>query len=50
MYGTASFPFMAETARTIQRAMPHARLSALKGQDHNVSPAALAPLLLEFLT
>ena len=50
MYGTASFPFMAETARTLQRAIPHARLGALEGQDHNVSPAALAPWLLEFLT
>jgi pimeloyl-ACP methyl ester carboxylesterase len=50
MYGTASFPFMAETARTLQRAMPQATLRALDGQDHNVSPAALAPLLLEFLT
>jgi len=50
MYGTASFPFMAETARQLQQAMPHAELRALEGQDHNVSPAALAPLLLEFLT
>jgi pimeloyl-ACP methyl ester carboxylesterase len=50
MYGTASFPFMAETARTLRQAMPHGELRALEGQDHNVSPAALAPLLLEFLT
>ncbi len=50
MYGTASFPFMAETARTLQLAIPHAELRALEGQDHNVSPAALAPVLLEFLT
>ena len=49
-YGTASFPFMAETARQLQQAMPHAELRALEGQDHNVSPAALGPLLLEFLT
>jgi pimeloyl-ACP methyl ester carboxylesterase len=50
MYGTSSFPFMAETARTLQQAMPQAELRALEGQDHNVSPAALAPMLLEFLT
>jgi pimeloyl-ACP methyl ester carboxylesterase len=50
LYGTVSFPFMAETARTLQQAMPHGVLRALEGQDHNVSPAALAPLLLEFLT
>jgi pimeloyl-ACP methyl ester carboxylesterase len=50
MYGTASFPFMAETARRLQQAMPHAELRALEGQEHNVSPAALAPVLLEFLS
>lgn len=43
MYGTASFPFMHETARKLQMAMPHAELRALQGQEHNVSPAALAP-------
>jgi len=37
-------------ARTLQQAMPYAELRALEGQDHNVSPAALAPVLLEFLT
>jgi pimeloyl-ACP methyl ester carboxylesterase len=50
MYGTASFPFMAETARKLRQAMPHAELRALEGQGHDVSPAALAPALLEFLT
>jgi pimeloyl-ACP methyl ester carboxylesterase len=50
MFGTASFPFMAQTARALQQAIPHAELRALEGQDHNVSPAALAPILLEFLT
>ncbi|MGO8961141.1 MAG: alpha/beta fold hydrolase [Streptosporangiaceae bacterium] len=38
MYGTASFPFMAETARTLQQAIPHADLRVLEGQAHNVSP------------
>jgi pimeloyl-ACP methyl ester carboxylesterase len=50
MYGTASYPFMAETARSLQRAIPQAELRALKGQGHDVSPATLAPVLLEFLT
>jgi pimeloyl-ACP methyl ester carboxylesterase len=50
LYGTASFPFMAETARKLQQAIPHAELRALEGQEHNVSPDALAPVLLEFLT
>ncbi len=50
MYGTASYPFMAETARSLQRAIPQAELRALKGQGHDVSPATIAPVLLEFLT
>ncbi len=50
MYGAASFPFMAQTARTLQHAIPHAELRVLEGQEHNVSPSALAPVLLEFLT
>ena len=48
VYGTASPPFMAETARTLSRALPHAELRALDGQDHNVDPAVLAPVLLGF--
>jgi pimeloyl-ACP methyl ester carboxylesterase len=50
IYGTASFPFMAQTAKTVQQAIPHAELRVLEGQEHNVSPSALAPVLLEFLT
>lgn len=49
MYGDASFPFMAATARTLSQAMPQASLRALAGQTHEVSPAALAPVLTEFL-
>ena len=48
VYGTASPPFMAETARTLSRALPHAELRALDGQDHNVDPAVLAPVLTAF--
>jgi pimeloyl-ACP methyl ester carboxylesterase len=50
MYGDASFPFMSETARTLARAIPHAELRAMTGQDHNVSPGVLAPVLTEFFT
>lgn len=39
MYGTASYPFTAENARSLQRAIPQAGLRALKGQGHDVSPA-----------
>ncbi len=50
LYGTASPPFMAQTARTLSGALPHAELRALDGQDHNVDPAVLAPALTAFLS
>ena len=50
MYGTASPPFMAETATTLSKAFPHAELRALDGQDHSVDPAVLAPVLTAFLS
>lgn len=50
MYGTASFPFMHHTAHTISHAIPGAELRALDGQVHEVQSAAIAPVLIEFLT
>ncbi len=50
VYGTASLPFMPPTAETLSRALPHAELRALDGQTHDVDPAALAPVLTEFLS
>jgi hypothetical protein len=40
---------MAETATTLSKAVPHAELRALDGQDHSVDPAVLAPVLTAFL-
>jgi pimeloyl-ACP methyl ester carboxylesterase len=48
MYGTASFPFMRETAEKLSRAMPGAQLRALDGQTHDVDQAVLAPILAGF--
>ena len=50
MYGTASPPFMAETATTLSKALPQAELRALDGQNHDVDPAVLAPVLTAFLS
>jgi len=49
MNGEAGAPFMAETARALHQAIPGAELRTLAGQGHNVSPAALAPLLADFV-
>jgi pimeloyl-ACP methyl ester carboxylesterase len=48
MSGSASFPFMKTTAEILSTLMPNASLQILDGQTHDVSPEALAPLLVEF--
>ncbi len=48
MNGGNSFPFMHNTARTLSKAMPNAQMYTLEGQGHNISPEALAPVLVKF--
>ena len=48
MSGGNGAPFMHETAKTLAKAIPGAKLRTLEGQTHDVSPAALAPVLVEF--
>jgi pimeloyl-ACP methyl ester carboxylesterase len=46
--GGASFPFMRETARALAEVIPEGRCRIVEGQEHNVAPEALAPVLEEF--
>jgi pimeloyl-ACP methyl ester carboxylesterase len=46
--GGASMPFMHGTAAVLVEALPNGRHQLLEGQEHNVSPDALAPELVEF--
>jgi pimeloyl-ACP methyl ester carboxylesterase len=48
MAGGESFPFMRETARALADVIPDAHRRILEGQEHNVAPEALAPVLVEF--
>ena len=48
MSGANGAPFMLETAKTLSKAIPVAKLSTLDGQTHDVHPEALAPILVEF--
>jgi pimeloyl-ACP methyl ester carboxylesterase len=48
--GGASFGFMAETADALAKLIPNAHQATLEGQQHNVDPAALAPVLHRFFT
>lgn len=49
MNGTV-IPFMAVSAATLAKSMPHARHRTLEGQSHDVNPEVLAPVLVEFFT
>jgi pimeloyl-ACP methyl ester carboxylesterase len=46
--GKESFPFMRETARALANTIPDGQHRTLEGQEHNVDPAVLAPVLVEF--
>ena len=48
--GGASFGFMAETADALAKLIPNAHQATLEGQQHNVDPTALAPVLHRFFT
>jgi pimeloyl-ACP methyl ester carboxylesterase len=44
----ATYPFIHDAAVTLAKAMPHAHYRTLDGQTHEVTPEALAPVLIEF--
>ena len=48
--GGASFPFMRITAQTLAEILPHGQARTLDGQEHNVDPQTIAPVLVEFFT
>ena len=41
---------MPDAARVLSQAIPQGELRTLQGQTHEVSPGALAPVLVEFFT
>ena len=50
MAGDASLPFMPDAARALSQAIPQGQLRTLGGQTHEVIPAVLVPVLVEFFT
>jgi len=48
--GDAGLPFMPGAARALSQAIPQGQLRTLEGQTHEVHPAVLAPVLVEFFT
>ena len=47
--GGADYPWMRETAQALADVLPDGRTRTLEGQGHNVDPAILAPVVVEFL-
>ncbi len=48
VYGGASPSFMGNAANALAKGLPEGQVRALEGQSHDIVPAALAPVLLEF--
>jgi pimeloyl-ACP methyl ester carboxylesterase len=48
MVGSASYPFMRESAQTLSAAIPGAQLRTLEGQTHDVNAEVQAPILEQF--
>jgi hypothetical protein len=48
MSGSASHPFMSETALALSKTFPNGRLQTLAGQTHDANPETLAPVLVSF--
>lgn len=46
--GGADFPWMRDTAQALADALSDGQTRTLEGQGHNVDPAVLAPVLVEF--
>ena len=48
--GGADYPWMRQTAQSLADALPDGQVRFLEGQGHDVDPAVLAPVLVEFFT
>ena len=46
--GSASFPFLHSSADALVELLPNGERATLEGQEHNIDPAALAPVLERF--
>jgi pimeloyl-ACP methyl ester carboxylesterase len=50
VYGGESPTFLGNSAKALAKALPDGHVRALDGQTHDIVPAALAPVLLEFFS
>ena len=50
VYGSKTYPVLKHASAALAGVLPNAALRELPGQNHNVSPSAIVPLLAEFVT
>jgi pimeloyl-ACP methyl ester carboxylesterase len=50
VYGSKTYPQLKHASRALAEVLPNATLRELPGQNHNVSPGAIVPVLAEFVT
>ena len=48
-YGGKTVPGLKHASRSLAEVLPHATLREIPGQKHNVKPAAIAPVVAEFV-
>ena len=48
--GESSFPFFLQTVAVLGDAIPDGESKTLPGQEHNVAPEVIGPVLAEFFT
>ena len=48
-YGSKTYPVLKHASKALADVLPNATLLELAGQNHNVSPAAIVPVLAEFV-
>ena len=48
-YGAKTYPSLKHASRALAQVLPNASLRELPGQNHNVSPSAIVPVIAEFV-
>jgi pimeloyl-ACP methyl ester carboxylesterase len=49
LYGTKTYPVLKHASKALADVLPNATLRELPGQNHNVSPNAIVPVLAQFV-
>ncbi len=48
-YGSKTYPVLKHASKALAEVVPNATLRELPGQNHNIAPGAIVPVLAEFV-